>query len=487
MEQCFLWILNNAIIVSFLIVAVCILRFVFRKAPRRIICILWVVVAIKLMLPIQIESAFSLIPNSKPIPVSITAYKEPTIESGIMTVDKKINTIIQNNFSTKEINSVNPMQVFVNIGKIVWLLGFFGIIVYAVISYILLKKELRISIKVKDNIYVCDYISSPFILGIKNPKIYYPSNLSNKEIEYVMKHEQAHLKRMDHLWKPLGLFLLAIYWFNPLCWVAYILMCKDIEYACDEKATAGEEKYWKSEYCQTLLNCSTSRKMISVCPIAFGENSVKGRVRSIMNYKKAGFWLVCLMIVSFVGVSICFVTTQKKNDAASNKQISQNEDKNAPKEIVKGSERSGSEVVANKDKTKKEVKEKGDSQNSFSSNLTDVKIDYANSSMYSEEDMNDAIQVILKEFNGWKGCELHSVSYGSDEDCMGNLEWMQKIENANDNKEKFDECIMFKSDFHSPKNEEDCGGLNPDYEYTDYQWWLARSKGGEWKLMTWGY
>lgn len=437
MERYFIMILNNALTVSVLIFAIIVLRLLFQKAPKRLICFLWVIVAVKLIVPVPLESAFSLIPNRMPVPADIASRQEPMLETGLKSVDAVVNPVIQEKFTSTSGNGVNLMQVFWHIGTIVWIIGVFGMSAYTVVTYILLKRRVRASIHTEQNIYECDDISGPFILGIIRPKIYCPSGMIGEEREFVLRHEKAHLKRKDHLWKPLSFVILSIYWFQPLCWIAYILFCRDIEYACDERATMGEDKQWKADYCQALLDCSSGRKRIAACPVAFGEDHVKGRVKSIMNYKKPAFWIILLAIVAFAGVSVCFATTRK-------------------------------------------------SDNKVEYHFT---CDYGSSKLYSREDMDEAIQTIMNEFNHWKGCEMHSIRYGSDQTCSEseNLSWLQELENANDNKETFTECIMFESDFHSPKDEKDAGAFNVDFEYNDWQWWLARSEGGQWKLMTWGY
>lgn len=437
MERYFIMILNNALTVSVLILAILVLRFLFRKAPKRLMCVLWVIVAVKLVVPVPLESAFSLIPNRTPVPVDIASRQEPMLDTGLKPVDSIVNPVIQEQFTSTSDTGVNLIQVFWHIGTVVWIIGVLGMFAYTVVTYILLKRRVSVSIRTEQNIYECDDISGPFILGIVRPKIYYPSGMTRKEKEYVLKHEKAHLKRRDHLWKPFGFLLLSIYWFQPLCWIAYILFGRDIEYACDERATIGEDKQWKADYCQALLNCSAGRKRIAACPVAFGEDNVKGRVKNIMNYKKPAFWIVLLAIVACAGVSVCFATTRK-------------------------------------------------SDNKVEYNFT---CDYGSSKLYSREDMDEAIQTIMNEFNHWKGCEMHSIRYGSDQSCSesSNLSWLQELENANDNQETFTECILFESDFNSPKDEKDAGAFNVDFEYNDWQWWLARSECGQWKLVTWGY
>lgn len=313
MGQFFMQVLNNAIMVSFLIPAVILIRFFFRKMPKWTVCLLWFVVAFKLVFPVHIESIFSLLPSGEPLPTNIAIEKNPQIHSGIERIDNVINPVLQQNFAPQEAASVNPLQVYQYIGMILWVVGIVILITYALVSYILLKRRVRTSVKTGEKIYECDNIENPFILGIVNHGIYLPSGLSDEIKECVLKHEKMHLSRMDHFWKPFGFLILAVYWFQPLCWIAYVLFCRDIEYACDEKATKGESDAWKADYCQALLNCSMPKKMIVACPVAFGEIGVKSRVKNILNYKKPAFWIIISSIIICIIVAVCFATNPRKD------------------------------------------------------------------------------------------------------------------------------------------------------------------------------
>ena len=200
------------------------------------------------------------------------------------------------------------------VAAVVWLCGIGCMLLYTVISYIRIYKKVRESAPLAENIRVCDYIDSPFILGIVRPKIFLPSDIAVTDREYVLAHERAHLKRFDHIWKPLGFLLLSVYWFHPLLWVAYILLCKDIEYACDEKVIKELGADQKKNYSTALINCSISRKMISACPLAFGETGVKGRVKSVLHYKKPAFWVLLASVVLCVVLAVCFLTDPKKQE-----------------------------------------------------------------------------------------------------------------------------------------------------------------------------
>ena len=319
MENVFLQILNNAITVSILILVIMLVRVLCRKMPKWITCLLWILVAAKLMMPFPMESIFSLVPTSEPIPAGIAMESNPHISSGIENVDNLINPALQQHFAPDKTASANPLQVWMYVGTVVWLAGTAALLLYALAAYVAVKWKVRASVRVEKNIYECDDIADPFILGIIRPRIYLPSGLDEETKKYVLKHETAHLGRKDYLWKPLGFLILSVYWFQPLCWAAYILMCGDIEYACDEKVIKGETESARADYCKALLACSMPRKMLAACPVAFGENGVKGRVKNMMNYKKPTFWISSISIVIVVIVAVCFATSPKGKEADNEK------------------------------------------------------------------------------------------------------------------------------------------------------------------------
>lgn len=319
MENVFLQILNNAITVSILILVIMLVRVLCRKMPKWITCLLWILVATKLIMPFPMESIFSLVPTSEPIPAGIAMESNPHISSGIENVDNLINPALQQHFTPDKVASANPLQVWMYVGTVVWLAGTAALLLYALAAYVAVKWKVRASVRVEKNIYECDDIADPFILGIVRPRIYLPSGLDEETKKYVLKHETAHLGRKDYLWKPLGFLILSVYWFQPLCWAAYILMCGDIEYACDEKVIKGETEGARADYCKALLTCSVPRQMIAACPVAFGENGVKGRVKNMMNYKKPTFWISSISIIIVVIVAVCFATSPKGKEADNEK------------------------------------------------------------------------------------------------------------------------------------------------------------------------
>ena len=317
MGEIFLKLLNLSITASWLILAVLCIRLLFRKIPKWITCLLWGVVAIRLIFPFSIESAFSLQLSAEPIRTSTMVEGElipyvPSVNSNIGVVENTVNPLLAEAFAYQETESVAPLQVFIGIAGSVWLSGMVVLLIFALVSMIKLRLRVREAVRYKENIYICDAVKSPFILGIIKPRIYLSSALSEEEMDYIIAHERAHLKRKDHLWKPFGYLLLCIYWFNPLCWIAYIMLCKDIELACDEKVIKDMSFGDKKEYSRVLLSCATQRRLVSVCPLAFGEVGVKERVKTVLNYKKPTFWITIAAIVVCAIVAICFLTNPAK-------------------------------------------------------------------------------------------------------------------------------------------------------------------------------
>ena len=308
MEAVFLKILNMSITASYLVLAVILARLLLKKAPKFITVILWGLVAVRLVCPFSIDSILSLIPSAETVPADIMYAETPQITSGISQVNTAVNNIILPAVTPDATYSVNPMQVVIFVASIVWLIGIAAMLLYTLISYIRIRLKVREAVKSQDNIYECDRIDTPFILGIIKPRIYLPSAMAECDREYVIAHEHAHIKRRDYLWKPLGFLLLAVYWFNPVLWVAYILLCRDIELACDEKVIKEMGEQNKKPYSEALINCSVPRKMIAACPLAFGETGVKARIKSVLNYKKPAFWVIIISLVLSIAVAACFMT-----------------------------------------------------------------------------------------------------------------------------------------------------------------------------------
>ncbi len=308
MSAVFLKVLNMSITASWLILAVVLTRLILKKAPKWIPCLLWGLVAIRLICPFSFESVLSLIPSSETIPVNIAEQHEPAITSGITIVNEAVNPVVAESFTPAPTDSANPLQIVIPVAAIIWIAGIVIMLAYALISYLKLKKTVSVCVPVGERLLACDEVKAPFILGVFRPVIYVPSSMSGKTLAHVIRHEKAHLQRHDHWWKPLGFLLLSVYWFNPLCWIAYILLCRDIEMACDEKVIRDMDKDDMAAYSQALLDCSFPRKRIAACPLAFGEVGVKERIKGVLNYKKPAFWIIVVAVAACVVTGVCFLT-----------------------------------------------------------------------------------------------------------------------------------------------------------------------------------
>jgi len=240
--------------------------------------------------------------------------RTPEINTGIPILNQAINPVISGSFTPDPGTSANPLQLWIPTFAVIWIVGIIALFIYTVISYAKVKRKIGTAVLLRENIYQSENVVSPFVLGIIKPKIYLPFNMNEKDMEHVVAHEMAHIHRKDHLWKPLGFLLLTLHWFNPLMWLGYILLCRDIELACDEKVIKELDHDARADYSQALLTCSVNRRMIAACPLAFGEVGVKDRVKSVLNYKKPAFWIIIAAIVACVAVAVCFLTNPPQKD-----------------------------------------------------------------------------------------------------------------------------------------------------------------------------
>ena len=313
MNELFLKIINMSISASWLVLAVLILRFVLKKAPKWINVLLWGIVAIRLICPFSFESPLSLIPSAETIPLNIGMDSTPTINSGISAINNAVNPIISQSNTPMAGASVNLLQITIGIYEYIWIFGMIALALYTAISYWRLHRKVDTAVRYKDNIFQSENVSSPFVFGIIKPRIYLPFKMNGQDLEHVVAHEHAHIRRKDHWWKPFGFLLLTIHWFNPLMWMAYVLLCRDIELACDEKVIKELGNEQRGDYTQALVACSVNRRMIAACPLTFGEVGVKERVKSVMNYKKPALWVIIIAVIVCVGVAVCFLTNPKQD------------------------------------------------------------------------------------------------------------------------------------------------------------------------------
>ncbi len=311
MSELFLEIVNRSIAASWIVIAVLILRFCLKKAPKWVNVLLWGIVAVRLIFPFSIESALSLIPSAETVSPSIMMETAPSVQTGVPALDQVINPVIDHSLSPAPGASANPLQIWIPVLTVIWLLGVAALFLYSAVSYRRLRRRVCEAVILRDNIYQSENVCSPFVLGIIRPKIYLPYHMDKREMDHVIAHEQTHIRRRDHWWKPLGFLLLTVHWFNPLLWLGYILLCRDIELACDEKVIREMGSEQRADYTQALVSCSVSRRSIAACPLAFGEVGIKERVKSVMNYKKPAFWIVLASVVVCAVAAVCFLTDPK--------------------------------------------------------------------------------------------------------------------------------------------------------------------------------
>ena len=324
MSAGFLKVLNISITAGWLVLAVIMLRFALKKAPKWIRCMLWAVVALRLMLPFTIESSFSLLPSAEPIRTEAAAAavqavpQEPSavrehvvLRSGFTSVDNAVNPVMARAAEYMAETGADVLAAVRAAAPWIWIVGVGAMLLYSGFSFLYMKHQVRASFEAEPGVYVCDEVHSPFILGVIRPKIYLPSGLDGQSRLNVLAHERAHIKRLDHLWKPLGFLLLSIHWFNPMIWAAFILLSRDIEFACDEKVIAQLDAEGKAAYSGTLLAVSRRRRAIAACPVAFGEVGVKERIRSVLCYKKSALWSVLAALLAVAAVAACFLTSPK--------------------------------------------------------------------------------------------------------------------------------------------------------------------------------
>lgn len=311
MDDVFLKLVNLSISASWLILAVLVLRVVLKKAPKWVMPLLWGVVALRLVCPFSIESALSLIPSAETIPSEIvTETREPVLYEQA-TLDIVTNPTLPSAAEVPVGVSRQQAQVDFNIYSVLWLAGMAALLVHALVSAGKLKRKLATAILLRDNIYESEFVDSPFVFGVVKPNIYLPMHMDEGTAAYVIAHERAHLARRDHWWKVLGYLVLALHWFNPLVWVAYILFCRDIELACDEKVVKGLDGAARADYSQALLSCAAPKRAVAACPLAFGEGNIKTRVKSALHYRKPAFWVAAAAVLAVVIVAVCFLTNPR--------------------------------------------------------------------------------------------------------------------------------------------------------------------------------
>ena len=318
MSAVFLKLVNMSIAAGWLILAVVLLRALLKKAPKALRCALWALVAVRLLCPVSLESAWSLVPRAEALPrelfdtVEAAAPPAPAAPADAATAPR----------TPAAPGAGTLARLAGRYGPAVWLCGMAALLLYALVSYLRLRRRVAAALPLKAGVWLCDDVRSPFILGVLRPRIYLPSDMEEEQVGCVLAHENAHLQRRDHLWKPLGFALLTVYWFNPLCWLAYALLCRDIELACDERVVRDLDPAGRKAYSSALLSCSAPRTTVAACPLAFGEVGVKERIGNVLNYKKPAFWLILVAVLACAVAGVCFLT-DPKNDLSAADALSQ--------------------------------------------------------------------------------------------------------------------------------------------------------------------
>ena len=308
MSVLFLHLLNRAIAAGWLVLAVVALRLVLRRAPRRIHCALWGLVGLRLIWPFSLPSALSLLPSAETVSPQILYDPSPAIHSGVYVVNSTVNPFLAQTMTPNPGDSVNPLQIYTAIAAALWLAGIAALLLYTTISYWRIHRRVATAVMAESGVYQCDGITTPFLLGFIHPRIYLPFALDPQQQPYVLAHEQAHLRRRDHWYKPLSWLLVCVFWFHPLLWLAYVLLGRDMELACDETVIRTMNMEEKKSYSHALLSCSAPHRPIAACPLAFGEVGVKERIRAVLNYRKPAFWLTALAAVAAAVLAVCFLT-----------------------------------------------------------------------------------------------------------------------------------------------------------------------------------
>lgn len=317
MSRIFLKVLNMSIAAGWLILAVSVLRLLLKRMPKCVSVLLWGIVALRLICPFSMESALSLIPSAETIPADVLSGPSFQVQTGIESVDRQVNEYLGDRYYEGVTVAAKSGQRFMAVLAAVWVTGAALMLFYMVLSYRRLGRQVETAVLLREGLYQSEYVSSPFVLGIWRPRIYLPFGMEGQELEYVAAHEQAHIRRRDHWWKPFGFLLLSVHWFNPLMWLAYVLLCRDIEMACDERVIKKLEPRRRAEYSRALLTCSVGRGRIAACPLAFGEVGVRERVKSVLNYRKPGIWMAGAAGAVCVIAAVCFLTDPREVSGAS--------------------------------------------------------------------------------------------------------------------------------------------------------------------------
>ncbi len=304
----FISVINTSIAATWLILAVLLVRMVFRRTPRWTMCLLWGMAGLRLVLPFSLRSIFSLVPSAHTLPETIEYDAVPQIQSGVSVLNDSVNPILSEHFAATPQNSANPIQILLGVGGVIWSLGMLAMVLYLVVSSVVLRCRVHTATRLRDNIFCSEKVTSPFVMGIFRPRIYLPYALEGDVLESVVAHEQAHLRRGDHLAKPAAFLVLTLHWFNPLVWLGYILLCRDIELACDQRVIKDLAPEKRKAYSRALVCVGSGMHAAAACPLAFGEVGVGERVKQVLSYKKPALWVIIAAAAVCTLIALCFLT-----------------------------------------------------------------------------------------------------------------------------------------------------------------------------------
>ncbi|MBO7403866.1 MAG: transcriptional regulator, partial [Clostridia bacterium] len=308
MTDVFLRVLNMSFSAGILALVVLLARCILAKrAPKRLFPILWGLVGIRLVLPFTVKSVMSLLPSAEVLPPEILVSEAPALNTGVTVIDTT-SASAMSSLAPMPGDSVNPLQIWTAVGAVVWIAGAVLMFLYAVVSTWRLRRRMREAVLLDGNVYLSDRTDSPFVLGIVKPHIYVPFSIRDRDLPFVLAHERAHIARHDHWIKPAAFLLLSVYWFNPVLWIAYILLCRDVEMACDERVVKDYTPAERADYSEALLLCSVTRRAIAACPVAFGEVGVKKRIRTVLHYRRPAFWVTAASVLVVAVLAVCFLT-----------------------------------------------------------------------------------------------------------------------------------------------------------------------------------
>ena len=535
-------LVNRSINAVWLVLALVLVRWAIKSAPKWVICAGWGLVGFKLLFPFAIKSSFSLVPYT----------------SEVMADQGGIAVAQYNSFTPAgQANTALPAgsTEVVDVATLIWAAGIVAMALYAVASYIKLHRLTRERVCIGNSLYICDHIPAPFVLGVFCPKIYLPSNIAKEDVPLILVHEKAHLRRLDHIWKPLGYAILAVYWFNPVIWLAYSMFCKDMELACDEAVLRQLGPQVKKQYSAALVNCSVPGRAVTPCPLAFGEGRITRRVKAALKYQKPAFWVTGIAVGLCLGVGLCFftapnymeddrlITTIDTAIAAHHQSNQSNENCCCLDWTPIGVQKSGSKITVYMWVLYKEYSYSNNalSEESGAHILTAITaqrqqqtykvIDYweprdgaeykasiqqkvpfylwakafdsqryigpqlevveqlakeyygiapAIQSTAPGSDIVEAEQLVQNQIDSWEGCKLYSLQYAGDLYSQNNLDYCNSLAGTEN---RYTQCAVFLTEFRSPLFGGGAWEANTVYNWT---WYLGKTAGGQWELITWG-